>query len=108
MKISEAALFLGPIGEIRGGVFGRTKYAKYLRRTYRPDIPSPKQLQARTDWSTTDAAWQILTEDNKNLWRAWKSYLMNWGYNRFMKVNYPRQRSGLPLLTEPPDYPPWL
>lgn len=108
MNIKEAAVILGPIGELGGGVLGRTKAAKYLRRKYPPVVASLKQVEARHDWSITDAAWQALDEIQKDRWRAWKSYMKNWGYNRYMKVNYPRQRSALPLLTEPPDHTPWL
>ncbi len=108
MTIKEATIFLAPIGVIKGGVFGHTRATRYLRRKYRPEVASPAQIQARTDWRIVDTSWQVLDEDKKQLWRDWKSYMKCWGYNRYMMVNYPRQRAGSALLDTPPDYPPWL
>ena len=108
MNIAEAALVLGPIGELKGGVLGHTRDTRYLRRKYRPERATSAQKKARADWALADAAWRALSPERKQLWRDWKPWYKCWGYNMFMKVNYPRQRSGDPLLLEPPDYPPWV
>ena len=108
MDIKEAALVLAPIGEIAGGVFGHTYARRHLRRKMRPETATPAQKKAREDWALTDAAWSARSPEEKQLWRDWKPWYKCWGYNMFMKVNYPRQRSGDPLLPEPPDYPPWV
>lgn len=108
MNIKEAAIFLGPLGILRGGVLGHTRATRYLRRRYPPAVASPAQVQARNDWRIVDSSWQALGVDAKALWNNWKPWYKMWGYNLYMKVNYPRQRSGIALLDTPPDYPPWV
>ena len=108
MKFREAAEFLSPIGTLSGGVIGRTKYARFIRKKYPRAAATSAQLKARDDWRITDAVWQALSPERKTLWNTWKPWYKCYGYNLFMKVNYPRQRSGDPLLPEPPDFPPWV
>jgi len=96
------------IGRLGLVVLTRRSPLQLIRASYPTSRPTPAQLRARDDWRTVDAAWQSLDADKRHSWNTWKSYMRCSGYNRYMKVNYPRYRAGLPLLHDPPDYPPWV
>jgi len=107
VKTRLAVDILDLIGKLGHAVATRSPSTSSLRRLYRPERATPAQRQARDDWRVVDTAWQALGDLEVTTWNTWRTWDPRTGYSLFMKVNYPRQRAGLPLLTLPPDIPPW-
>jgi hypothetical protein len=100
--------FLDIVGEVGRLIFIHDLSHTGARRHYPKCTPTPAQVAARDDWRYVDSTWQVLDQTHKQLWRTWKPWYPQTGYNLYMKVNYPRYRHSQPILDTPPPYPPWV
>ena len=100
-KISTGPLELLAVGRVTGVIFAKRRGTPYFRRRYSPDNPSARQIVVRTAFTIVDTAWQNLSAMLKQAWRDYQSWRRNFGYNRFQKINIPRQLDSLPLILDP-------
>lgn len=107
MKTALQPDVLAALGVVSGLVLTRTGETAGARKRYKDVSATPLQIEARTAFRLADAHWQALSLEHKHLWRAWRSWDPLHGYPLCMRCNIPRARSGLPMLSVPPEVPPW-
>ncbi len=100
-KIAPGPIELFAVGRISGVIAANRRGTPYVRRRYRPDTPSARQIVVRSTFTVVDTAWKNLSPTLKQAWRVYQAWRRNFGYNRFQKINIPRQLASLPLILDP-------
>ena len=113
---------LGPpqSGKLGDKVASRNHYGPYEHKHFVPEkAPSSRQVDTREAWGILAAAWDELTEAQRELWRRHAHETpsrrrlghSHWliGSVLYQKLNFPRVKIGLPPLEAPsrrPSFPP--
>lgn len=105
MKITTAIDILAVDGKIAGPIAFHRGNTQGIRRPYKRETPTKRQLEVRANFKDVDDAWQALTPTLKQAWRDYESWRHNFGYNRFQIVNIPLGLQGLPFILDPANIP---
>jgi hypothetical protein len=96
------------LGRLTGVITLQQRWQPGLRRRVGPKTPTPCQAEWQRAFKAADAAWPYISASQHLAWNRWRYWYAAYGYSMFMRVNIPRAQQGLPLLLDPPDYPPWV
>lgn len=103
--VTPTPAILSPLGIVAGGVFAQRHHTNYIRRRYGHKTCTGPQRFARDAFAAVDATWTHFTPAQKQAWRDWRYWEKTHGYNRFQRINIPRQLASLPLYLSPQEIP---
>jgi hypothetical protein len=102
------------LGKVGNKVWGKNRHGQTCYALVIPTNPRTEPQQAnRGQFGSVGPGWRWLTDPQRALWKAdgrlhrthgrpGRSAPLT-GFQRYMQVNAPRARQGLPLLEEPPS-----
>lgn len=105
MRVTGAIDILAVDGKVAGPIAFHRGNFQGVRRPYKRDTPSARQIVLRANFKAVDDAWQALPPDLKQAWRDYQSWRRNFGYNRFQIINIPLGLQGLPFILDPANIP---
>jgi len=89
-------------GKLAGPVLVHIRRTAAFRRAYPTKTLTLPQRRATNAFAYVDRHWKVKSQIERDEWNNWRRWELNWGYNRYQKVNIPRRLAGLPLLESPP------
>lgn len=101
------ALIQTNVGSINGKladcVYYSSRWGNVVRENFTPYNPSsPKQVTVRTGFLNASNLWGTLTTNQK---AEWELHFGRRSYQKFIGINFNREKLGLPMLTNPVEFP---